>query len=416
MSTLQETKTASKKWILLLVMYICVNGLIMGANVGFSPLNPLVVADIPMSYAQLGLFTGMTGIISIICTVPSGVMMRRYGARYTCMIAVVLAAVGLFILAFANNYFGAVVGRGIWNVGIRLNVPAMVALMAIVTPEKHKSKGLGFNYAISTLAGVIIMRAGASVANSSGWRSAVILFGVLAAVSALFVIFGFEKDDPRKQPKTEAAAETDAAKPKGKSSVFMNPYIYLFLIVTILGIGIGTIDNIAVMQMTELWGTTSLEFSAVASNGLMIGIPILLLAGWLGDKFGRWNMLIIAGILNLSVGIFLLVGEGSIGLFSVGVIIAKAMMHVPLTFINSIIPGMKGLAKKDIATVVAIIAFGTALGQYLVPQLLGILRDITGSYTTGWIYLIVSGLVAVALTVVLKIHFEGRKSEAAVNA
>jgi len=66
------------------------------------------------------------------------------------------------------------------------------------------------------------------------------------------------------------------------------------------------------------------------------------------------------------------------------------------------------LKGRDVGPIIAIIMLGGGLGQYLGPQVIGILKDVTGGYSAGWIYITVCGILATLFAVGFKIYFEGK--------
>src|SRR5688572_20900352 len=51
------------------------------SNLGFSPLLPSIQQEFGMSYTQLGLFTGLYGLLAMLLSVPAGVSARRFGEK-----------------------------------------------------------------------------------------------------------------------------------------------------------------------------------------------------------------------------------------------------------------------------------------------------------------------------------------------
>jgi hypothetical protein len=122
-------------------------------------------------------------------------------------------------------------------------------------------------------------------------------------------------------------------------------------------------------------------------------------------------MLIVTGILNSMVGIFLLIGQfDRKGIYIMGILIAKALQLTTLLFANSIAPTF--LKGRYIAGIIAMIALGGGLGQFLGQQVIGILKDVTGTYTAGWVYITACGVVATSLAAGFKIYFDRQEKEA----
>ena len=51
------------------------------SNLGFSPLLPSIQQEFGMSYTQLGLFTGLYGLLAMLLSVPAGISARRFGEK-----------------------------------------------------------------------------------------------------------------------------------------------------------------------------------------------------------------------------------------------------------------------------------------------------------------------------------------------
>ena len=47
----------------------------------FSPLLPSMKEEFRISYTQLGLFTGIYGLVAIILSIPAGLLAHKYGKK-----------------------------------------------------------------------------------------------------------------------------------------------------------------------------------------------------------------------------------------------------------------------------------------------------------------------------------------------
>jgi MFS family permease len=192
------------------------------------------------------------------------------------------------------------------------------------------------------------------------------------------------------------------------------PSIWLLCLLVIFACEEGLVDSFAVLQMGEIWHINAVHFARITSIGLFLAIFFNLGAGWCGDKYGRWNMLILSGILNTMVGVCLLIGQfNNKGIYIAGILIAKALQMTTTLFVNSMAPTF--LKGRDVGPIIAIIALGGGLGQYLGPQVIGILKDATGDYTAGWVYITACGVAATLFAVGFKLYFD-RKGKTGVMA
>jgi MFS family permease len=166
----------------------------------------------------------------------------------------------------------------------------------------------------------------------------------------------------------------------------------------------GLVDTFAVMQMDEVWKITSVQFSYITTIGLIAAIIVNFFVGWAGDKFGRWNMMIAVCAINTLVGILLIIGQNNmIIIYIIGLVIAKSLQMSSILLANSMVPTL--LNGREVGPIIGLITLGSGIGQYIGPQILGILRDMTKDYTTGWIYMIFIGLVSLIIATNFKFYY-----------
>jgi nitrate/nitrite transporter NarK len=63
---------------------------------------------------------------------------------------------------------------------------------------------------------------------------------------------------------------------------------------------------------------------------------------------------------------------------------------------SEVIPG------REIGPVMGIVSLGGGIFGYVGPQMLGILRDRTGSFTAGWYFVAIGALIALLVILILK--------------
>ncbi len=411
MTTIQEIEENTRKWKGIAAVLILVNCLAMIPSMAYVPLVSDIMATISMTKTQLGFFSGMAGILAIVCAIPAGMAIKRFGARKTFMAGGIFMVGGLLMLSAATTFPGAVSGRGVWQIGIRFLLPALTAALVVAVPENKRSTMLGASIAVSMVGTIIAQNIGAWMSETSGWQVSIQFFAIIVAVSVvIFLVFyrgaGAKSGDILQEKKVPKS--TDGPKTR---SVYAMPSIWLLCLLVIFACEEGLVDIFARLQMKDIWGTGTLAFSEITSVGIFLAIFTNLGAGWCGDRFGRWNMLIITGALNTLIGVFLLFGQfDRKGLYIAGLLIAKALQMTTTLFVNSMAPSF--LKGRDVGPIIAIIMLGGGLGQYLGPQVIGILNDATGGYSAGWIYIAICGVIATLLATGFKLYYS-RRGEAA---
>ena len=76
------------------------------SSLGFSPLLPAIQKDFGLSYSQIGLFTGLYGLVAMAVSVPAGILAKRVGEKLALTGGLLGVALGLLLLSQASSYRG----------------------------------------------------------------------------------------------------------------------------------------------------------------------------------------------------------------------------------------------------------------------------------------------------------------------
>ena len=83
------------------------------SNLGFSPLLPSIQQEFGMNYTQLGLFTGIYGLLALALSVPAGLSAKRFGEKRVLGAGLLGVAAGSVLLGQA------------WNFRVRAGIPRL---------------------------------------------------------------------------------------------------------------------------------------------------------------------------------------------------------------------------------------------------------------------------------------------------
>ena len=100
-------QTARPSWLLPFGVTLIAMFTLQLSNLGFSPLLPSIQQDVRMSYTQLGLFTGLYGLLAMLLSVPAGITARRYGEKRVLALGLVGVAIGSVLLGRASSFESA---------------------------------------------------------------------------------------------------------------------------------------------------------------------------------------------------------------------------------------------------------------------------------------------------------------------
>lgn len=399
-------------WRKIATILILTNCLALIPSMAYVPLIPMIKATIDMSFTQLGLFSGLAGVIAIVCAIPAGMAIKRFGGRKVFLSGAVFMVAGLLMLSFSETFPGALSGRGVWQFGLRFVIPALTAALVVSVPDKNRSTILGIGIAASMLGTIVAQNIGAWIAQISDWHVTMRFFAAIVTAAGL-IFFVFYRGKAASKGETTLKADRNLLATPGTQkpkSVYLTPSVWMLCLLVIFACEEGLVDSFAVVQMGEVWGTDAVQFARILSLGMFLAIFVNLGAGWCGDRFGCWNMLIVTGILNCMVGVCLLIGQfDNKGIYIIGLLIAKSLQLTTTLYVNSLAPTFLG--GRDVGPIIAIIFLGAGLGQYFGPQVIGILKDMTGVYTAGWMYITACGVMSVLIAAGFKIYFD-RKEKA----
>lgn len=164
--------------------------------VGFSPLLPDIQQHFAMTYSQLGLFSGMTGIIAIIAGIPLGLFNRRFGLKKAILTGMLFMAGGMTVVAVAPEFHVAIVGRIFWVVGIQMSYIAFIAMFNTIAPRSSNAKVMTIAYCANNFAAMIGAPVGSSLGEYFGWHISMFFYIVITLMFFLVILFFLRIETP----------------------------------------------------------------------------------------------------------------------------------------------------------------------------------------------------------------------------
>src|SRR5579864_8716261 len=119
MTVWDEAPPRRQHWAISVAAVIVAMMAIQMSSIGFSPLLPAIRKDLAASYSQMGLFTGMYGLIAILISLPAGILAARFGEKRMLLGGLAVTAAGLASFGFAHAYGVALTSRAVWLIGYR---------------------------------------------------------------------------------------------------------------------------------------------------------------------------------------------------------------------------------------------------------------------------------------------------------
>ncbi len=394
--TTATTESSHTVWLLPFGVTLVAMFSLQLSNLGFSPLLPSIQADVGMSFTQLGFFTGIYGLLALLLSVPAGLTAKRFGEKRVLAAGLVGVAIGSMLLARAWNFESAVAFRGLTIFGYRFAFVSVLIAVAMTAPPQLRGRTMGVLGATSAMASVIGAPLGGELVGELGWRTAILGYAAMALFgAAVFFLFYRAVAEPTPAPTAAGPAPTDS---EGHRSAFRTPVVWLLaLVVGLGGFGQFTVTYFVPSVADSVYGLDAAAAGLIISTGYVAAMILNLVIGMLADRF---NKLAVLG------AIVAVLAVGSASLAIENELLFRVATAVVIGFGFSAANQLYGLAgslmpRRETGNAMGIVSLGAGLFGYFGPQMLGILRDTTGSFAAGFYMVAVADLLTLGLIVLL---------------
>jgi predicted MFS family arabinose efflux permease len=363
------------------------------SNLGFAPLLPSLQQDMGMNYTQLGLFTGLYGLLAMLLSVPAGLSARRFGEKPVLVLGLVGVAVGSVMLGTAQDFASAITFRGLTIFGYRFAFVCVLIAVALTAPPALRGRTMGVLGATSAMASVVGSPLGGALVDDYGWRTAILGYAGMALLGAL--AFGLLY---RPVPQDLPRAADHATAAGGGRSAFRSPALWLLaLVVGLGGFGQFTITHFVPSVAKSEFGLDARAAGIIISTGYLAAIAMNLVVGVLADRFNK--LAVLAGMFVLLVcasGSMTIPDEAAFRIATASVIsLGFAATNQLYGLAGSLMP------RREAGNAMGLVSLGAGLFGFFGPQLLGFLRDATGSFNAGFYMVMCADILTLALLALL---------------
>jgi predicted MFS family arabinose efflux permease len=385
-----------RSWVFPFAATIVAMMAIQMSSLGFSPLLPAIQKDFGLSYSQIGLFTGLYGLVAMAVSVPAGILAKRVGEKLALTGGLLGVAIGLLLLSQASSYQWALGARVVWLLGYRVAFVCVMTSIALVAPPEFRSRAMGILGAMASLASVIGAPFGTIIAEPYGWRGGIIGFAVMALLGAAVFWFCYQRDAP-------SSGETSShghAPWAPNRSAFRTPVVWSMVLLGLINMGGFSATFFVPSAVKTTFQLSAIESAYVISASYIVAIFGNVLFGYLCDKFDRWNMMI--GLAALLVPSCFAMMIPNLLVFRIATALVISLGLCATNQIFALAADVVG--RRELGPVMGVVGLGGGLFGYVGPQVLGLLRDRTGGFTAGW-YFVAAGVIASLIEIVFLRHY-----------
>ena len=395
-----EQVQRSKAWLLPYVITLLVMLAMQMSIMGYAPLTPQIVQEFKLSYTQLGLFTGAYGLMSIMLSVPAGMAVHRFTEKRVLFLGLVVSCIGIALLSRAIGFITAFGALIVWYAGYRFAFVGVLAALTFTCPPAWRGRSFGILGAMSSIGVIIGAPFGGYVGKTFGWRAAMIGFACVACVAAICFQLLYRRTVD--EPSTPVDAEAKAAEKRAEKSPFRMPRAWgLACVVGMLGLPSFTITFFAPSAGKTLFHLDGLSTGLMLGAGYVCAVIANLIGGILMDRFDK--MLVLFFVEVLMVPAALVMNLHSLLAFRVSAALIIALSFTATNLGYGLCGELRG---SQTANVVGIVSLAAGFFGYVGPQVLGVLRDISGSFTAGWYFIaFISVATAIGALLLRRIHW-----------
>lgn len=346
-----------------------------------------------MSFTQLGTFTGMYGLLAMLLSVPAGVSAKRFGERRVLGLGLIGVAAGSLLLGEAWSAESAIAFRGVTIFGYRFAFVSVLIAVALTAPPALRGRTMGIVGATSALASVIGAPLGGLLVREYTWRTAIVGYAGMAALGALVFWLCY-----RPAGDGGAAAADEPVVGDGRVRAFLSPVVWMLaLIVGLGGFGQFTVTYFVPSVVQSVYGLDAAAAGVIISTGYLTAIAVNLIVGVLADRYDK--LLVLAGLFVLLAAASASMATGDLPAFRIA---TALVIGCGFTAANQLY-GLAGsvMPRGEAANAMGVVSLGAGLFGFFGPQMLGILRDWTGSFAAGFYMVAIADLITLGLIGVL---------------
>jgi MFS family permease len=324
----------------------------------------------------------------------AGWFVDRFGPRRLMIVGILMAGTALIGLGSIASLIGFYFFYLFNAIGYVFGGPLPNQVLLSRWFTASRGKAMGFAYLGIGLGGALVPLIAVRLVAAFGWQDALRVLGVAIVVVALPLVL-FVKASPDNASAVQRAA---AEPPAPIGDVLRRPAFYLLMLGSMCSIAaVGGTNQHLKLYLSIDHGYTQAAAAGVASLTLFASLFGRLGMGWLADRWPKkYVMLLIYSIVAAAIPILFYAGTpGAVTLFAIvfGIGLGGEYMVIPLM-------AAELFGTRVLGRAMGIVLAADGVAEALAPVLVGRLRDVSGSYFTGFWVLIafaVTGAIAIAL-------------------
>ena len=381
-------KSPASRWAVLVQMCLSMVASVVAFQ-GIPPVLVLILKEFHLSHHQGGMLMSMFALPAIILSLPTGLLVDRYGTKSVAAAALLLAAAGSVAVAAANSYFALIIGRMIMGVG--------AIMLLVVTPQgigaafASREMGLAMGaFNVSGPVAILVSFIGLpALAARFGWRSSVWATTAYDAAVLVLLFLFYRVPFTRTRLSREKIGLRRMWLERGNLTLWLVGLSWAFFNGSVVALFSFCPDFLVNRGFTL--ESAGFYTSIVVITSLLFA-PV---SGFFTDRIRRKELLVIlGGICTALSQLFIPAYTALLVVFMVIIGAASVTIATPIYALATETEG-----KERLGFAFGVLAMLNSLGVFVVPQLVGYSRDVTGSYGQGFMLMALFALLVAAASV-----------------
>lgn len=353
-----------------------------------APIAPDIQDELGLSDTETAVMISIPVVLGSLLRIPLGLITDRVGGRLVFGVMLFYSAGAAVLVGFASSY-AALLGAGFLLGAAGATFAVGVPFVAEWTEPKRQGFALGV-YGMGNVGTAVAAFSVPAIRDSAGQEVAGLVIGaVIAAYGALWWIFA--RDLPGRQPKRQAYREV-------LEQTWDLYRLSLFYFVTFGGF---VAMAIFLPKLLTDWFDFSLTSAGLRAAGFtLVATAARPIGGWLADRIGGSRVLAIAfvGVGIDAIGLSWQATDPSIVPVTVFCLTMAAFLGLGNGAVFKLVPTFFPTAT---GAATGIVGAAGGLGGFFPPLLLGIVKDATGEFTLGFVFLVAFAWMCAGLAVAL---------------
>lgn len=359
---------------------------------GIALFLPMIREDLALTFAQGGTLAAASTLVYALMQIPAGYLADRFGGRRLFVIGMLGTTVLSLTFGFVTEYWQALINQSVSGLFRAFLFAPGIRLISAWFPPEKRATAMGLYLIGGFLGNVIIDLAGPALVAKFDWRFPFLVFPPLGILLGL-VLWRFGKE-PRLENTQQEISVRDVLQ------------LFRHRLMWVCG-GIQYV-RLAVMMGITFWLPTllveekglSLQFAGViiAMQAAFIA-PSNVIGGYISDRLKNPILVIVVALLVLIITSALMVPVDNTIALVVIIIINSIFVQAYFGPLFSI--PVEVLGERTTATSTGFSNLFANIGAFSFTYLLGILKDLSGSFLSGFTAIAISCVFGLGLTAVL---------------